>query len=489
MAPAAVMERGHLELDDMQGLLLRGYGHLPAACFLLYAVERPAAAREFLDALADRVTPASHKPGRFALHLAVTVPGLRRLGLADTVVGGFPLEMREGMVTTHRSRILGDVDTSAPDRWIFGGPATPEVHLMLLAYGADRAALTSLVDDLAREAETRGLGEIVRLETTDIGRAEHFGFHDGISQPRLEGIGASTHAQDQTLRAGELVLGYRDEYGLYALRPMVAPQNDPAGTLPADAAGSTQHDLGRNGSYLVFRQLQQDVQGFWRYVDESARDHGRQADANARLTLASKLVGRWPGGAPLVLSPDADDPALADANDFRYHVADPYGQRCPLGSHVRRANPRDSLDPQPGTARSIEVANHHRLLRRGRSYGPRLPIDLALAGEGDDTPRGLYFICLNTNLSRQFEFVQQTWVRSPKFAGLYDDPDPILAGGSFSIPGETVRRRLPNLPRFVTVRGGAYFFLPGIRALRYLASLGGSGSGGEPGNVSRPVGS
>jgi Dyp-type peroxidase family len=484
-----VTAEGALELDDMQGLLLRGYAHLRAAWFLLYQVERPAAARGFLEALADRVTPASRKPGRHALHLAVTVPGLRRLGLPDAVVDGFPLEMREGMVTAHRSRILGDVDESAPERWAFGGPATPEVHLTLLVYGADRTLLTPMVDDLAREAETGGLGEIVRLETTDIGRAEHFGFHDGVSQPRLEGIGTAAHGQDQTLRAGELVLGYRDEYGLYALRPMVAPQDDPAGKLPADAAGTADHDLGRNGSYLVLRQLEQDVHGFWRYVDEAAREHGRRAGAEARLELASKLVGRWPGGAPLVLSPHADDPALADANEFRYHAADPYGQRCPLGSHVRRANPRDSLDPQPGTARSVEVANHHRLLRRGRSYGPRLAIDDALAGEGGDTPRGLYFICLNTNPSRQFEFVQQTWVRSPKFAGLYDDPDPILAGGSFSIPGETVRRRLTAIPRFVTVRGGAYFFLPGIRALRYLAALGGSGSGGEPGNVSRPVGS
>jgi len=489
VAAAPVTATDRLELDDMQGLLLRGYGNLRAACFLLYGVEQPAAARDFLAALADRVTPASQKPGEHALHIAVTVPGLRRLGLPDAVVNGFPLEMREGMVTAHRSRILGDVHESAPDRWAFGGPAGPEVHMMLLVYGAERSLLTPLVRELDREAKRGGLREIARLETTDIGPAEHFGFHDGISQPRLDGIGAATHDQDETLRAGELVLGYRDEYGLYAVRPMVAPHDDPAGTLPADAEGSPDHDLGRNGSYLVFRQLEQDVPGFWRYVDDAARHDGREADAEARLALASKLVGRWPGGAPLVLSPHSDDPALADANDFRYHAADADGQRCPLGAHIRRTNPRDSLDPQPGTTHSIEVANHHRLLRRGRSYGPRLPIDTALAGEGDDTPRGLYFICLNTNLSRQFEFVQQTWVRSPKFAGLYDEPDPILAGGSFSIPTETVRRRLASVPRFVTVRGGAYCFLPGIRAVRYLASLGGVGSGGEPGNSSRPVGS
>jgi Dyp-type peroxidase family len=489
VAAAAVTANAPLELDDMQGLLLRGYANLRAACFLLYEVERPADARKFLAVLADRVTPASRKPAQHALHLAVTVPGLRRLGLPDAVVNGLPLEMREGMVTPHRSRILGDVHESAPDRWAFGGPSTPEVHVMLLVYGVESSLLAPFVDELAGDAQTGGLGQIARLETTDIGRAEHFGFHDGISQPRLEGIGGAEHGDDQTLRAGEVVLGYPDEYGLYALRPMVGAPGDPSGKLPPDAEGGPQHDLGRNGSYLVFRQLEQDVQGFWRYVDHAAAGHGRPPGAEMRLELASKLVGRWPGGAPLVLSPHSDDPALADSNDFRYHTADPYGQRCPLGSHVRRANPRDSLDPRPGTARSIEVANHHRLLRRGRSYGPRLPIDDALEREPDNTPRGLYFICLNTNLSRQFEFVQQTWVRSPKFAGLYDEPDPILAGGSFTIPTESVRRRLLDVPRFVTVRGGAYFFLPGIRAVRYLAALGGAGSGCEPGNTSRPVGS
>src|SRR6185312_7578660 len=162
-----------------------------------------------------------------------------------------------------------------------------------LVYGAGPSLLTPLVRGLAGEAKQGGLREIVRLETMDIGPAEHFGFHDGISQPRLEGIGAASHDQDETLRAGELVLGYRDEYGLYALRPLVAPHDDPAGTLPADADGSPHHDLGRNGSYLVLRQLEQDVHGFWRYVDDAAR-HDGQAGSDARLALAAKLVGRWP---------------------------------------------------------------------------------------------------------------------------------------------------------------------------------------------------
>jgi len=474
---------GALELDDMQGLILRGYGGLPVACFLLYGIERPDAARSFLAAVAGRLTPASARPTGTALHLALTVPGLRKLGLPESAAGSFPLQVREGMVTHHRSRILGDVDESAPEHWAFGGPGTPAVHLMLLAYAADAEQLAALVDGLSGEAEAGGLVPVGRLDTTDIGRAEHFGFHDGISQPLLEGIHGAAHG-DETLRAGELVLGYPDEYGLYAARPLVAAEDDPAAALPADPEGSPRHDLGRNGSYLVLRQLEQDVRGFWRFADAAARDGAEAADPDARVRLASKLVGRWPGGAPLALSPDHDDPALKDENGFHYHAQDPYGQRCPVAAHVRRTNPRDSLDPDPGSARSIAVGNHHRILRRGRSYGPRLSVEQALADDGDDLPRGLYFMCLNTNLPRQFEFVQQTWARSPKFAGLYDQPDPILAGGPFSIPTATIRRRLAEVPRFVTVRGGAYFFLPGIRAVRYLA-----GSGGDPGNSSSPVGS
>jgi deferrochelatase/peroxidase EfeB len=149
---------------------------------------------------------------------------------------------------------------------------------------------------------------------------------------------------------------------------------------------------------------------------------------------------------------------------------------------VRRSNPRDSLDPDPGTQKSIDVGNRHRLLRRGREYGPpTAPEGLATGiddgGIDDGRERGLHFVCLSASIARQFEFIQRTWVNNPKFSGLYEDADPLVgsrrAGAdSFSIQGQPVRTRLTGLPQFVTVRGGAYFFLPGIRAIRYLASLG-----------------
>jgi deferrochelatase/peroxidase EfeB len=237
----------------------------------------------------------------------------------------------------------------------------------------------------------------------------------------------------------------------------------------------------------VFRQLAQDVRAFWRFLDRVA-----PSDPERRTWLAARIVGRWPGGAPLSLSPDSDNVSLSQANDFTYQYADEFGFNCPIGAHVRRSHPRDSLDPDAGTVRSVNLDKRHRLLRRGREYGPPVaPSDLLSDPPPDDPERGVFFICLVANISRQFEFVQHSWVNNPKFDGLYDEPDPLVgyhpADGSanFSIQSEPLRQRIKSLPPFVITRGGAYFFLPGLRGLRFLSTLGGS----QPGNVSSPEGS
>ena len=205
-------------------------------------------------------------------------------------------------------------------------------------------------------ADARARGRRARASPpardVDLDDFEPFGFRDGISQPFVEGL-SKTGPPETTVRAGEFVLGYPNEYGLYTDRPLLDASADPGGTLPRDAEGSGRADLGRNGSYLVFRQLRQDVPGFWRYVDDATRRPDGSSDPEARLRLASKMVGRWPSGAPLTLAPDADDPSLADANDFAYHELDPRGARCPVGSHIRRSHPRDSLDPRPGSERLL----------------------------------------------------------------------------------------------------------------------------------------
>src|SRR5262249_38161926 len=183
------------------------------------------------------------------------------------------------------------------------------------------------------------------------------------------------------------------------------------------------------------------------FCDDATRRPDGGVDEAARASLAARMVGRWPSGAPLVLAPFADDPSLADANDFRYETLDTAGLRCPVGAHVRRANPRDSLDPRPGSDAAIAVGKRHRLIRRGRSYG---------APDGP-AERGLIFIGVCANISRQFEFIQASWIGNAKFNGLYDDADPLVGahepnGATFTVPALPVRRRFAGMPPFVKVR-------------------------------------
>ena len=464
-----------LELDDIQGLVARGYGRLRAARFFALTFGDPAAARSWLAQVSGEVTPASSDPHDSAVHLALSAPGLEALGLPGETLAGFSLEFREGMTTEHRQRVLGDFGRDDPGGWRWGGPDNAVAHALLMLYAPDESALLSLVGRHQERLDTAGIAGAATLGTQDIGDVEPFGFRDGISQPVLDGFGRDGREAD-TLEPGEFVLGYENEYGLLTDSPTVAEASDPRKLLPRGQKDGT-GDFGRNGTYLVVRQLEQDVAGFWKYLDSLATSR------EERDRLAAKMVGRWPGGAPLVLSPGQDDPALEKANDFAYHESDPHGMACPVASHIRRSNPRDSLDPDPGTDDSVEVNKRHRILRRGRSYGPRMTVEQALAGP-DGLERGLHFVCLAGNIARQFEFIQHTWANNPKFAGLYDEVDPITgprdeSGATFSMPDTPVRRRITGIPAFVTVRGGGYFFLPGIRALRYLAAVseGGGGAG------------
>jgi Dyp-type peroxidase family len=209
------------------------------------------------------------------------------------------------------------------------------------------------------------------------------------------------------------------------------------------------------------------------------------------IWLAAKMVGRWPGGAPLTLAPERDDPALRDADDFLYATHDPEGLRCPFGAHIRRTNPRDQIRPD-GPAESLHMTARHRILRRGKPYGPAL-FDLAALDfpgdqqalqalvnlQDDHQPRGLHFVCLNASIKSQFEFIQQTWANNPHFNGLNANRDPVIGcngnpedNTSMQVPRSELDLRTASLPRFVTTRGGAYFFMPSLRALTYLAIRG-----------------
>lgn len=473
------------QIEDVQGIIVRGYSQLQDACYVLLEIDDPQAARQWLGTLS--VTDGRSGSRDRALNVAFTHAGLAALGLDRDSLRTFSHEFREGMVSPYRSRILGDQGASDPEHWEWGGPQTAPVHILLMLYASTEAALADYYEEVARQFEAAGLREQKKLDAALLRgengcSKEHFGFCDGISQPYIEGLEKPAPAE-QTVATGEFILGYPNEYGKLTERPLVPREKDPDNLLPDDVEGSGRRDLGRNGTYLVFRQMSQDVKKFWTFIQEQARDEKSGADADAPIRLASKMVGRWPSGAPMVRAPDHDDPDLARENDFRYHDEDPSGHRCPIGSHIRRTNPRDDLGPDPGSEQSIETNKLHQILRRGRAYGtpvadsmdPRDIMDADASGE-----RGLHFICLAANLRRQFEFLQHSWANNPKFNGLYDDPDPLIGDrhrsgtdrpNCFTEQGQPVRRRITGMPNFVTIRGGEYFFLPSLQAIRYLASL------------------
>jgi Dyp-type peroxidase family len=386
------------------------------------------------------------------------------------------------MATDHRKRLLGDTAEADPEHWKWGGPKNPTLHAMLFIFTIDQDRLEDILDVERGRALKHRVTLGAPLDTNWMGDKEHFGFNDGIAQPLIAGFGdgqVGTNGRGLEIPAGEVLLGFANAYDRVPLSPTV-PDNDVSARFLECIKGpdkAVRRDFGRNGSYIVFRQLKQNVKAFWEDVDRRA-----QSDPTHRKLLAAKMVGRWPNGAPLVRHPccePAQQPEKTELNNFWYRD-DLDGDRCPVGAHIRRTNPRDGL--RPDTEESLKVANRHRLLRRGRAYGQPIaqsfdPDDILKAPAEHDPHRGLHFICFNTDIARQFEFVQSTWANSTKFDGLYRDPDPLIAPngakraedkGIFTIQHSPVRQRHHELKRFVTPVGGAYLFMPGINALRYL---------------------
>ncbi|HYY58146.1 MAG TPA: Dyp-type peroxidase [Pyrinomonadaceae bacterium] len=487
-----------LEGKDMQGLLMSGYLHLSCANFMLLRITDGEAARRWLARLIERVTTGEGKQEGTSLNVAFTHRGLRNLGLDADTLDTFSRAFIEGMATPHRSRILGDAFENAPANWDWGGNDESKViDVLLMLYAVDETTLEELLREQRANFTASGMIEVLSLgagRQPDIN--EHFGFADGMGQPVIEGAPKSNEALPRNLiKAGEMLLGHINDYGKPADSPLVKPERDPQHLLDDASAFevtpdamTVMRDLGRNGTYLVFRQLAQNVADFWKFLDEATVGPDGQPDRAASTRLAAKLVGRWPSGAPLVMSPDEDNPALAKEDDFGYFESDARGFACPIGSHIRRSNPRDALGPDSATA--LASANRHRILRRGRSYGHRQPDPRV----DDGVPRGLHFICLNGDIERQFEFVQQTWVNNPVFGGLHGEVDPIIGhldkgDAIMTVQADPLRTRVHNMRRFVTVKGGAYFFLPSIKGLRYLASLGTAEESGVAGGVlgARPL--
>lgn len=498
-----------LELEQIQGLVLNGYSRHFAARYAVFEVADVALAKRWLREIAPGVQYGEYRRSRpheppeprdIALNVAFTHAGFAALGLHPTTLAGFSLPFQEGLSEPSRARRLGDDGASDPQGWAWGKPGQP-VHGVLAVFSTrSGAAGEAEVADVVRQyvRAENGLRAVADLPAhlLDPSRREHFGFRDGIANPRLSSL-ARPGASD-VIADGEFVLGYENGYGRMPMSPEVPADADPAGLLPDASDLPGRKDFGRNGSYLVFRQLSQDVRAFWQYVYQ-AKDGipGVAAGRDGAEWLASRMVGRWQNGTPITRYPDRPGPERADQLDnflYAQHAGhgegDDFGRRCPIGAHIRRTNPRDTALPAPhdvelsGSAQDprvrsnrVELSNLHRVMRRGRAYGPAADtaFDPERMREADDQARGLYFLCFNANLSRQFEFVQSNWALNPSFAGLSEDPDPLLAtqrkfpyeADTFTIQGCPVRR-VHSVPRVVETVGGAYFFMPSRAALEYL---------------------
>ena len=492
--------RRDADLSDIQGNILRGYRSFPFARFLFFKINSPPFGRAFInELLTTRVTPGKwlSKPCA-TTNVAFTFRGLAALQLDAQCLASFPPEFQEGM--KQRARLLGDFGPSDPKasdpKECWDEPwRSDHVHVLVSCYASNLEKLEEHCQDLwgdlskitvAIDGEKKslvgahGIEQLTPHQDAAMlvvngkpSRVEHFGFQDGLSNPdieRVRGDGGGTGNPEAAL--GEFVLGHRAEGGEVA--PMPAPKA-----------------LSQNGSFLVLRKLEQDVLGFRRFVREQAvllqqvLGSTLPAETNAEEFLAAKMMGRWRDGSPLDRYPTK--PANHPSNKFSY-AKDPDGARCPLGAHTRRANPRASL------AFGGQLVLRRRLIRRGIPYGEYLPDN---ADRADGASRGIMFQVFNASIERQFEFVQREWINNGDVFRQGDDTDPITGSryhdgrtvvpdgeplnrsseggaGRMVIPGDERTGRPPflccDIPRFVTTKGGDYFFVPSLTGLRLLAS-------------------
>jgi Dyp-type peroxidase family len=443
-----------LELADIQGDILRAYGNsYDRTSYLFVHVPDAERGRAWLAGLVDRVRNAEEWPDgakpETAVNLAFTYAGLDALGVPQALLDTFSHEFREGMAA--RADLLGDAGGSAPGGWD-DGLGTQQAHVLVTVNALSKDGLDAELSQL-----TEGVTVVHEEHAQTLPeQREHFGYADGFAQPAIEGSsderanggGVPLKKGWRPLAAGEFILGYEDEDA----------RDDPHRGLPSAPADP----LGRNGTYMVWRKLHQDVALFRRTLRHAA---GLYHDGDEEK-LAAKIVGRWRNGTPLVTSPEAPrakfDAKAEKANEFLYAGEDGDGRKCPIGAHIRRSNPRDALGFEG------RLSFRHRIIRRGMPYGEPLP-DGVLEDDGEE--RGLVFVCFNASISRQFEGVQVQWLNDGNIFGLGHDKDYLL-GDSATTAKMTVQGAPPFMlapqPSFVTTRGGEYLFVPGLAALRSL---------------------
>lgn len=473
------MSDSAIELDDVQGVILRGYRVRLVRHFVL-TITDAAATGKLIDALVrgrdgvPMITSArliAPKPASF-LNIAFSAAGLAALGVTAAQLATFDPAFQRGATDPVTAANVGDVGPSAPARWIGGLDNAAQVHIVLSLWVADSAEVMAAVSAQLRAAFVGGVSELTVQDGGEFpDNTVHFGYRHGIAQPTI--IGMPPRKRDAPdaqppVPAGEFLLGHLNAAGG---RYRVLPQ-----------------ELSNNSSYGVFRILEQDVAGFEamlaRYAAETGIDTGM---------LAAKLMGRWRNGNPLTLAPTAQGTPLPDAqlNQFDFvstdaATDDTLGLKCPIGAHIRRNNPRDAA--VIGTN-----STHHRLVRRSMPYGPQYDPTVP-----DTQARGLIGFFINASIRNQFEFLSSEWNRRDDFVKSATGPEGAAAGNavynisgedvlggvndpatsSFTLPGKgpkgSANRNLEGFARLVTTRGGVYCFFPSITGLLYLAALPGA---------------
>ena len=459
------------QLSDIQAFIIHTYRPRALRAFVL-KVQNAAAAKKFLGSLigGEASTPqlATADQWRqkhdYRVNVGITYAGLAALDLPEASLRTFPEEFAGGSVRA--AERIGDTGDSAPDCW-HAPFARPDVHLLVFLFVTDQAPDTEkTVEDVStrlRESyQNSGACEelCIRDARSLPGDRAHFGYRDGFAQPDIDIEGGPGPVVTDILpksKPDEFLLGYEN----------LTTDNVPEPT-----------ELCRNGSYAAVRILKQDCRAFDTFLADKAKETG----LNPEL-LAAKICGRWRSGAPLTLFPAQDDPKSDDLNSvlnynkFDYVTTEEFkkgegyddgrGYVCPIGSHIRRMNPRHS-----------RVAGNsglsHRIVRRGLPYGPLYDP----ANPDDGFERGLLGLFIGASLKNQFEFLMKHWANDGGFAGIGQTKDPILGDNSpeeakFLLPVEGGKKPLVlgGLPRLVETRGSAYCFLPSVTAIRYVSSL------------------
>ena len=443
-------------------------------------------------------------------NIAFSYPGLVALTSQEEANAVPDTSFQAGMPA--RAAFLGD---RAPDgkgdvtrEWRIGGTGNvPDV--LLIVASDDETQLSRLAKQLLPDAADAGAPQLVWQEMggtrPDLPGHEHFGFRDGVSQPAVRGL-ISTHPQ-RFLSPRMLEPGRSGDVEFAAPgNPLIWPgqfvfgypatSKDNGGPLPP--AEDTPMWI-KNGSLLVFRRLRQNVEGFHSFLQKEAVRLSKSAEFSGmkRARLGAMLVGRWASGAPVSRAPDADVPALGDnttlANDFLFNTdtpaplylphreipdpftratADPLGVVCPRAAHIRKVNPRDAVTDVGDQFDTLR----RRVLRRGIPYGAPFPIPADGPVPADDhVDRGLHFLCYQTSIIDQFEFLQTDWansLRKPQPLGadmvIGQTPDARNSIELITKEGDSATVAAPR--QFVAATGGGYFFAPSLSALNDLAT-------------------